>query len=243
MAAESKMPDVVPKVLKHIKNDGLYLKDACAAAGVSYRQFRRWVKQGEEEIRRVEEAGPRARVGKKLLPFVELVDELRQAESERKKGLVTTIYESGTLPRVIKETTITQYVEKGQVISEIRVVKKRDQPPDWRAAIAMLERTEKGEWSRRTEITGADGEDLPAAQMSINAMLPGFNELPEELRKKVLDNLLIIAQAPAGNSTELEQIDRSEFFRQPMAMAEGGEYDDSDDSDDGDNSDDEEGDD
>lgn len=226
MAAESKMPDVVPKVLKHIKKDGLYLKDACAAAGVSYRQFRRWVKQGEEEIKRVEEAGPRARVGKKLAPYVELVDELRQAESERKKGLVTTIYESGTLPRVVKETTITQYVEGGKVVSEIRVVKKRDQPPDWRAAIAMLERTEKGEWSRRTEITGADGEDLPAAQMSINAMLPGFNELPEELRKKVLDNLLIIAQTPAGNSTELEQIDRNEFFRQPAAMAEGDDADD-----------------
>lgn len=219
MAIESRIEEVKPVVLKLITEHGLYKKQACAIAGISYRQWLRWEEKGKEEIERVADSGARAKVRKSAQPYVDLVEQLRKAEAERNKNLVTTVYEAGKLPRIVKETKITQFLEKGIVVNEVRVVTRKEAPPEWRAAIAMLERTDKENWSRRSEITGADGRELPSSQLSVQNVIPGFSDLPKEVQETILKNL-VLTNVPPPQHHELESLDRGEFFSRPANMTD-----------------------
>ena len=175
-------------ILNNIRQ-GMKYKDACEAAGSKYRTFRDWVERGERELERVDKAGKRGRVKDSEAVYVDLVNELRKSKAQGKQSLIGAVYMAGTAPIVIKETKYIQVVQEGKVTREETHVTERVAPPDAKMALAILERRHKDEWARRSEVTGAGGKDFPVGGVSINNILPGWENLPPEVRENVVLNL------------------------------------------------------
>lgn len=117
---------------------GMTLQEAAESVGITYRTLRRWVKTGEDELRRVED-NPKAKLKKSLKTYTDFATQYRQARTDRRK----TLYQSSTLVALggyrVTEKHVTQVIKNQQVVSIIEIDKEKEIAPDGHLALKLLQ--------------------------------------------------------------------------------------------------------
>lgn len=150
-------PDKADAILVAVRR-GMSYKAAAAVAGITYQTLYNWEQRGKEEIKRVLQAGGRARTRSAEEPFVHFYIDLQKARSQGEFTLADIIREAAEGGGEIKETKVVQVMVAGQVIKETNTTITKQFPPDWRAAAFMLER--RFGWTQRSQNLNIDYSSL-----------------------------------------------------------------------------------
>ena len=160
--------ELIDKLALLVETTGAFWCDACRVHDIAESTFYFWVKQGNDELARVEkirQTGKRARIANNRAIHVELVRRLQSAVA------ASCIKDLQTLSRCadgVESIETTETVNADGTVTRKTVVKSG--LPDWRAALARLERRHGKKW-RGTE------NDLDSA----------FNPVADGGRKKIAD--------------------------------------------------------
>ena len=144
----TKLTPEVQQVICDSIRQGLPYKAASQLAGIHDTTRIEWRKRGE-----------RAKSGL----YYEFANALSQAEAEAQQAMVAVVREAAQ--RGDEEVSITERLDKdGNVIEIVRV--KRQNPRNWRAAMAMLERRHPEEFGRSI-VQHEQGEGQPPIPVEV----------------------------------------------------------------------------
>lgn len=148
---------------------GLGYERAALLGGVSYNTFNDWRKRGEAELDRLEQPGARPRkTDAKFLEFFEAVQRAEMEGELTNANIIDQAARGGYTFTEIKVTRALDAASGGMMITE-EVQTTKTAPPDWRAALAILERRHPDRWLRKqkVEATGPDGGAIPITMVEV----------------------------------------------------------------------------
>ena len=128
-------PEKSREIVGYVKK-GMTNIDACLRAGVSKSSFYEWKKKGEEG-------------GAKNSQYADFLDSLKTAEPEHEEALLNVV-RAAAFERQLTIEEETLYDVDGKVLG--RKVKKKASPPDWKAAMTLLERRYPEKYGRRDRL-------------------------------------------------------------------------------------------
>ena len=188
--------DLFFTALKH----GLNFKNAAAYAGITEQTVYGWRRRGEAEIERLADS-PRAKVKSSEKAYVEFVEAYGKAVAAREEALAERVYLAAVKGFEIEET-VTETHELDERTNTLMVTKRvvvtKRYPPDWKAAIALLERRHDREWSRtqKVEVFNWKTELLDAYEQGDISIDDIRNELEPDLAEEFFKfaNIMVIDQ-------------------------------------------------
>ena len=136
--------ELIDKLALLVEQTGAFWCDACRVHDIAESTFYFWLKQGNDELARVEkvrQTGKRARVSNDRAIHVELVRRLQSAVAK------SCIKDLQTLSRCadgVQVVETTETINADGTVTRKTVVKSA--LPDWRAALARLERRHGKKW-------------------------------------------------------------------------------------------------
>ena len=189
--------ELIEKLALLVEQTGAFWADACAVHDIPQSTFYDWLKKGHDEINRVEkirQTGKRARIANDRAIHVELVRRLQSAVAASCIKDLRAISRCADGVQVV-ETTET--INADGTTTKKTVIKNG--LPDWRAALARLERRHGKKW-RNTESNlddafspVADGSRKKIADMTpaeIQNAFRGLNSADDDNEATEYINLL-----------------------------------------------------
>lgn len=146
-------PDIRTRLLEYIRT-GVPLEHAAVAAGISSTTYFRYMQRGQE-------ATTKAQTGAQLTPaeldLAELWEDVARARAESVTMSVLQIQKAAQGGYVLKETKRTYRDDNGRDVTEHE---RTYAPVDWRAAGFLLERRDRGNFGRASQLPGEGGPDI-----------------------------------------------------------------------------------
>lgn len=136
--------ELIDKLALLVETTGAFWCDACRVHDIPESTFYDWLKKGNDELARVEkirQTGKRARIANDRQIHVELVRRLHSAVAK------SCIKDLETLSRCadgVEVVEVTETINADGTISRKTV--RKSALPDWRAALARLERRHGKKW-------------------------------------------------------------------------------------------------
>jgi hypothetical protein len=148
---------------------GLGYEQSAMLGGIHYDTFNKWRLRAEAELTRLAQPGTRPR--KQEAPFVDFYEAVQRAEIEGEltnANIIDQAAKGGYTFTEIKVTRALDAASGGMMITE-EVQTTKTVPPDWRAALAILERRHPDRWLRKqkVEATGPDGGAIPITMVEV----------------------------------------------------------------------------
>jgi hypothetical protein len=184
--------DVKDSLLFAIRR-GLTLAQACDYAGIAYTTLRGWINRAEDEEARLA-ANDRRTPYKRELEYLQFKYDYEEAIADSRVTLADVIKLAADgghtatekTTRVKKELRQTAKGQKQLVITEETTIETvKVSLPDWRAALAMLERRDPENWSKRKVLEHIGDPDRPVG----TAVQNPYAALEEEELNDRLDQL------------------------------------------------------
>ncbi len=160
--------ELIDKLALLVEQTGAFWCDACAVHDIPQSTFYDWLKKGNDELARVEkirQTGKRSRISNNRQIHVELVRRLQSAVAA---SCIKDLRVISRCAEGVKVVEVTEVVNPDGTVTRKTVIKNG--LPDWRAALARLERRHGKKWR------GVEG-DLDSA----------FNPVADGGRKKLAD--------------------------------------------------------
>jgi hypothetical protein len=136
--------ELIDKLALLVEQTGAFWCDACRVHGVAESTFYDWLKKGNDELARVEkirQTGKRARIANDRAIHVELVRRLQSAVA---KSCIKDLQIISKCANGVQSFEVTETIGADGVTTRRTVVKSA--MPDWRAALARLERRHGKKW-------------------------------------------------------------------------------------------------
>lgn len=191
----SKIKDpAITKSLLDALELGLDYKTAAEYAGIGQRTEREWRERAEAAL----STGNIRRSDRLYIAYYEA------AMAARAKGQFDTaklINQAGHAGFKVTTTRIEQVTMNGQVVSEKVITEEKEIPPDWRAALAAG--TYRFGWTKREEISGADGEPLGGVG-GVTIGVPA-SRMDEDAADTIIQNLYASVYQPSLAEVEFEE--------------------------------------
>ena len=140
--------ELIDKLALLVEQTGAFWCDACRVHDIPESTFYDWLKKGNDELARVEKIrqnGKRARIANDRQIHVELVRRLQSAVA---KSCIKDLQIISKCANGVQSFEVTETIGADGVTTRRTVVKSA--MPDWRAALARLERRHGKKW-RGTE--------------------------------------------------------------------------------------------
>lgn len=140
--------ELIEKLAMLVETTGAFWADACAVYDIPQSTFYDWLKKGNDELVRIEEVkknGKRSRISNERAIHVELVRRLNRAVA---KSCVKDLQTISRCADGVQAVEITEIINADGTKTKKTVIKSG--LPDWRAALARLERRHGSKW-RGTE--------------------------------------------------------------------------------------------
>lgn len=139
-------PALQDEISRYLQS-GVTVETACAACGISAATYRSWLKQGKDELKRVE-ATNGARVTQKARIYVDFLAAVERTLATVQARLAGRISESASGYDVEKVQEIYERDGNGNsVLVERKVTRSRER--DWRAAAWLLERRHPADFGQQ----------------------------------------------------------------------------------------------
>ncbi len=147
---------------------GLKIEDTCALAGIGQSTYFSWLDKGEKG---------------KVEIYVEFLEAIKKAQSQRKKVLLWRIYQAACGGKIIKDKKTTTRLVHGTKTTVIEVVEiEHEVAPDWKADAWMLERGFPDEFGRRYQVDVSDWrKQAEKAGIDPGEIDYAFNKLVDEI--------------------------------------------------------------
>ena len=140
--------ELIEKLAMLVETTGAFWADACAVYDIPQSTFYDWLKKGNDELARIEEVkknGKRSRISNERALHVELVRRLNTAVA---KSCVKDLQTISRCADGVQMLEVTEIINADGSKTKKTVLKTG--LPDWRAALARLERRHGNKW-RGTE--------------------------------------------------------------------------------------------
>jgi len=140
--------ELIEKLALLVESTGCFWCDACRVHDIAESTFYDWLKKGNDELARVEkvrQTGKRARIANDRQIHVELVRRLQSAVA---KSCIKDLQVLSRCAEGVKVVEFTETVNADGTVTRKTFIKNG--LPDWRAALARLERRHGKKW-RGTE--------------------------------------------------------------------------------------------
>jgi len=164
----------------------LTLRAACEYAGIAYSTLRNWINRAEEEIDRVS-VSERRKIYKKEQEYVEFYFDYQEAIAESEftladviklaaEGGHTSTENSKRVKRELRKNPQNQNKLELMIVEEVDIETVKVSLPDWRAALAMLERRFPEEWGRKQLLEHVGDPERPIGTVQSNP----YDKMEEE---------------------------------------------------------------
>jgi len=157
---------------------GLTLRAACDYAGIAYSTLRNWITRAEDEIGRVSQ-NDRRKVYKREEEYVDFLIDYQKAIADSQVTLAdviklaaegghTSTEKSTKVKREWRANPQNNNKKELLVTEEVTTETVKVSLPDWRAALAMLERRFTEEWGRKQLLEHVGNPDRPIGTVHTN---------------------------------------------------------------------------
>jgi len=136
--------ELIDKLALLVESTGCFWCDACRVHDIPESTFYDWLKKGNDELARVEkirQTGKRARIANDRAIHVELVRRLQSAVAA---SCIKDLRVISRCAEGVKQVEVTETVNADGTMTRKTVIKNG--LPDWRAALARLERRHGKKW-------------------------------------------------------------------------------------------------